>query len=117
MPFGMSRCGLVELFCGKGQLLNGEKQPDGKGHRRKHAVDSEGQEWAVAVSKLDRRSRRGIGANVQRVFAEVEERNGAEEKHDENADGEQGHHDGDHERQLDAADVEPDKDDVAENPP
>jgi hypothetical protein len=56
------------------------------------------------------------GTDVQRILSEVEERNGPDHEGDEHADRKQRHHDGDHERQLDAAHVEADEQDVAENP-
>ena len=117
MPFGMSRFGSAQFFRRERQLLDGEKQPDRKRHGGKDAVDPEGEERTMAFGQLDCRSGRRIGADVQRVFAEIEKRKRADEEHHENADGEQGHHDRDHERQLDAADIEPDKNDVAEDPP
>ena len=74
--------GIDEFFGGERQLLDGEEQPHREGQRRQHAVDAERQERAVALGQLDRRSGGGIGADIQGVFAEVEQRDGADEKHD-----------------------------------
>ena len=58
-------------------------------------MDAERQEWTIAVRQLDGRSGRRIGTDIHRVFAEIDERNRAHEKDDQDRDGEQGHDDGD----------------------
>ena len=57
-----------------------------------------------------------IHADIHGVFAEVDDGQGADEEGDQHGDGEQRHHGGDHEGQLDAVGVRGDEDDVARDP-
>ena len=108
---------VCRLFRRKRKLLDGQEQPHRKRQRRQDAVCAEGQEGTMPVRQLDCRSGRRIGADIHRVLAEVEDRECAHKKDDEDGDCKQGDDDGDSERQLDPTSVEPDKDDIAENPP
>ena len=112
----MSRLGSAELFRRERQLLDSEEQPYRKGQRGKDAVLPERQERTMAIGQLDRRSG-GIPPDIHGVFAEVEERNRAQEKDEKDRDRQQGHDHRHGEGQLDATRVEPDKHDVAGDPP
>ena len=118
MPFGMSRFGSTEFFGRERQLLDGEKQPHRKGERSENAVHSEWQERPVAVRQRHCgpvRAYTDIHGPLGEIELPGEER--AEQKEDEDRDGDQCHDDGDLERQCDATHVEPDEDDVADDPP
>ena len=117
MPFGMSRFGSADSSGREWKLLDGEKQPHRKGQRSEDAMDAEGQERPIAVRQLDGRSRRRVCTDIHRVLAEIDERDRAHEEDEQHRDREQGDDDGDGERQFDASCVEPDKDDVADDPP
>jgi hypothetical protein len=52
----------------------------------------------MTLWELDRRPGRRIGANIHGVFAEIEKRNGTDEKDDEHSDGHEGDHRHDRER-------------------
>ena len=59
----------------------------------------------MAVRQFDCRAGRRIGADIHGVFAEIEERDRADEEDDEDRDRQQRHDGGDREGQLDAAGV------------
>src|SRR5262245_30977638 len=71
----------------------------------------------MSLRQRDGRPGRWIGADIHGVFAEVKDRQRAHEKEEQDGDGEQRYDNGDGKRQLDTTRVQPDKDDITENPP
>ncbi len=76
-----------------------------------------GKNGPLPSRQFDSRAGHRIGADIQRVAAEIEERKRAGEKDDEHGDRHQRDESGDDEGQLDAARIQPHKNRVAEHPP
>ena len=118
MPFGMSRLGSTDSSEASGNCSIARNSQTAKGIGGKDAVAAEGQERPVPVRQRHRRPV-GIDADVHRPLAEIElaREERAEEEEDQDRDGDQRDDHRHREGQRDAAHVEADEDDVADEPP